>query len=179
MLKCSLVDHSNHSNINILLGILCVELLFRNRKLYLCVGHCLDKRFPLRINISLYFWGFGFPVWLFTSLYIALHHVIILSICRKLDLLVWYWETLDVPVPTLEVWGGFGPRVHALGIEPAVPLDALHRRSGSQLGSKQQIWVEMVTAAHQSRSATSWASQLQVQGRCCAPGVAATRGCPW
>lgn len=37
MLKCSLVGHSNHCNINILLGSLTVELLFRSRKLYICV----------------------------------------------------------------------------------------------------------------------------------------------
>lgn len=37
-------------------------------------------------------------------------------------------------------------------------------------GKHQQIWVEMMTAAHQSHSDTSWASQRQAQARGCAWG---------
>lgn len=37
VLKCSLVDHSDHHNINILLESLTVVLLFGSRKLYICV----------------------------------------------------------------------------------------------------------------------------------------------
>lgn len=62
--------------------------------------------------------------------------------------MLWTFACVHTHIASLR---GVGPWVRALRLGPSAPLGDLCQ----QLESKQQIWVEMMTAAHRSHSATA------------------------